>query len=92
MSIETSFEKNKKILTTKKKLYTTSEFISNEISFEKKNLTRKIKLYTTSEFISNDISFALKSVIIVLYYLDKNYLTDYLTELLIASLLLILNT
>ena len=33
-----------------KKLYTTSEFISNDISFEKKNLTAKIKLYTTSEF------------------------------------------
>ena len=43
------------------KLYTTSEFISNDISFEKKkNLTTKIKLYTTSEFISNDISFEKK--------------------------------
>ena len=43
------------------KLYTTSEFISSDISFEKKNnkknLTTKIKLYTTSEFISSDISF-----------------------------------
>ena len=41
------------------KLYTTSEFISNDILFEKKkkkSLTAKIKLYTTSEFISNDIS------------------------------------
>ena len=35
-----------------------------------------MKLYTTSEFISNDISFAPKSIIILLYYLNKNYLTD----------------
>ena len=33
------------------RLYTTSEFISNEILFEKKkNLTTKLKLYTTSKF------------------------------------------
>ena len=32
------------------KLYTTSEFISNDISFEKQNLTTKMKLYTTGEF------------------------------------------
>ena len=41
--------KNKNNLTTKMRLYTTSEFISNEISFEKKNNhTTKMKLYTTS--------------------------------------------
>ena len=34
-----------------KKLFATSEFISNDISVEKKkNLTAKIKLFTTSEF------------------------------------------
>ena len=48
------------------KLYTTSEFIFNDTSFEKKNknkknLTTKMKLYRTSEFISNDISFEKKS-------------------------------
>ena len=70
MSIDTSFEKrNKKNLTTKMKLYTTSEFISSDISFEKKNLTTKMKLYPTSEFISNDISFAPKSIIILPFYL-----------------------
>ena len=58
------------------KLYTTSEFISSDILFEKKNLTTKMKLYTTSEFMSNDISFASKSIIILFYYLNKNYLTD----------------
>ena len=60
------------------KLYTTSEFISCDISFFKKikNLTTKIKLYITSEFISNDISFAPKSIIILLYYLAQNCLTD----------------
>ena len=42
------------------KLYTTSEFISSDISFEKKNLTTKMKLYTTSEFIRNDTSFEKK--------------------------------
>ena len=49
----------KKNLTPKMKLYATSEFISNDTSFEKKNLTTKMKLYTISEFefISNDISF-----------------------------------
>ena len=59
MSADTSFEK-KKNLTTKMKLHTTSEFISNDISFEKKISTTKIKLYTTSEFISNNISFEKK--------------------------------
>ena len=39
----------KNSLTTILKLYTTSEFISNDISFEKKNLIIKMKLYTTSE-------------------------------------------
>ena len=39
------------------KLYTTSEFISSDISFEKKILTTKMKLYTTGEFINNDILF-----------------------------------
>ena len=34
----------KKNLATKIKLYTTSEFISNEISFEKKYLKTKISL------------------------------------------------
>ena len=38
------------------KRHTTSEFISNDTSFEK-NLTIKMKLYTTSEFISNEILF-----------------------------------
>ena len=74
ISNDISFEKNKnkKNLTTKMKLYTTSEFISNDISFEKKYLTTKMKLYTTIEFISNDISYAPKSIIILLYYLNKN--------------------
>ena len=62
MSTDTSFEqKIKKDLTTKMKFYTTSELISNDISFEKKskknNLTTKMKLYRTGELISNDISF-----------------------------------
>ena len=50
------------------KLYTTSEFISNDASFEKKikkNLTTEIKLYTTSEFIRNDTSFEKKKIIII---------------------------
>ena len=44
------------------KLYTTSEVISNGISFEKnkKNITAIMTLYTASEFISNDISFGKK--------------------------------
>ena len=44
------------------KLYTTSEFISSDISFEKKlkNLATKTKLYMTSEFISNEKKFHLK--------------------------------
>ena len=63
------------------KLYTTSEFISSDISFEKqknkkqnkkKNLTRKMKLYITREFISNDTSFAPKSIILLLCYLTQN--------------------
>ena len=78
------FKKKKKIiiiiknLTTKMKLYTTSEFISNDTSFQKKKkiLTTKMKLYTAREFVSNDISFAQKSIIILFYYLRKNYLTD----------------
>ena len=40
MSTDTSFEKvwkKKKNLTTKMKLYRTTEFISSDISFEKKN-------------------------------------------------------
>ena len=56
------------------KLYTTSEFISSDISFEKKNLTTNMKLYPTSEFISNDISFAPKYIIIPLFYLIKSFL------------------
>ena len=40
----------------------------------KKNLTIKVKLYTTSEIISNGISLEPKSIIILLYYLNKNYL------------------
>ena len=52
------FHLKKNNFTTKIKLCTTGEFISNDISFEKKNnFTTKIKLYTTGEFISNDISF-----------------------------------
>ena len=50
----------KKNLTTKIKLYRTSEYMSIDTSFEKKNknnLTTKMKLYTTSEFISSGISF-----------------------------------
>ena len=43
------------------KLYTTSELISNDISFEKKNeknnLTTKMKLFTTSKYMSADTSF-----------------------------------
>ena len=35
-----------------------------------------MKLYTTSEFISSDILFAPKPIITLLYYLNKNYLTD----------------
>ena len=62
------------------KLYATSEFISNNISFKKnkikKNLTTKMKLYTTSKLLSNDISFAPKSIIVLLHYLNKNYSTD----------------
>ena len=54
------FEK-KNNLTSKMKLYTTREFISNKISSEKKkkknNLTTKMKLYTTSQYMNNDISF-----------------------------------
>ena len=42
MSTDTLFEK--KNITTKMKLYTTSEFMSSGISFEKKNLTIKMKL------------------------------------------------
>ena len=42
------------------KFYTTSEFISNDISFEKKSLTTKIKRYTTGEFLSNEILFEKK--------------------------------
>ena len=41
-------------------IYTTSEFISNDISFEKNkksNLATKMKLYTTSEYMSTDTSF-----------------------------------
>ena len=39
------------------KIYTTVEYMSNDISFEnKKHLTTKMKLYTTGEYISNDIS------------------------------------
>ena len=51
----------KKKFTTKMRLYTTSEFISNDTSL-KKNLTTKMKLYTTGEFISNDISLKKKIV------------------------------
>ena len=49
----------KKNLTAKMKLYTTSEFISSDISFEKikKNITTKMKIYTTREFISNNTAF-----------------------------------
>ena len=43
---------------------------------KKKILTTKMKLYTAREFVSNDISFAQKSIIILFYYLRKNYLTD----------------
>ena len=44
MSIDTSFEKKKRNdLTTKMKLYKTSEFISNDISFAPKSF--KILLY-----------------------------------------------
>ena len=55
----------KNILTTKMKLYTTSEFISNDISFEKKinkknNLITKMGLYTTSDYMSTDTSFEKK--------------------------------
>ena len=50
----------------KMKLYTTSEFISNDISFEKKNLTTKMRLYTTSEYMNNDISFEKNKKIISL--------------------------
>ena len=44
--------KKKKNLTPKMKLYTTSEYMNNEISFEKKknNVTTKMKLCATSEF------------------------------------------
>ena len=35
-----------------------------------------MRLYTTSEYINNDISLAPKSIIILLYYLNKNYLKD----------------
>ena len=52
------------------KLYTTSELISNDISFEKKkkknNLSRKLKLYTTSEYMNNDISYEKNKKIISL--------------------------
>ena len=59
------------------KIYTISVFIISDISFEKKkNLTTKMKLYTTSEFISHEISFLSKPIIILLYYLAKNCLTD----------------
>ena len=34
------------------RLYTTSAFISNKISFKKNNLITKIKLYTTNEYMS----------------------------------------
>ena len=45
------------------KLYTTSEFISNDISFEKNNkkkLTTKMKFYTTSAHMSTDTTFEKK--------------------------------
>ena len=47
MITDTSFEKKlktKKSSPQKMKLYRTSEFINNDISFEKKNLTTKMKL------------------------------------------------
>ena len=47
-----TFYLKKKNLTTKMKLYTTSEYMNNDISFEKNkkiNLTAKINLYTTGE-------------------------------------------
>ena len=51
-------KKNKNKFTTKIKLYTPSEFISSDISFDKIEKSHyKMKLYRTSEFISNDISF-----------------------------------
>ena len=55
-----TFHLKKNNLTAKMKLYTTSEFVSNDISFEKNNLTTKMKLYTTSEFVSNNVSFEKK--------------------------------
>ena len=58
------------------KVYTTSGFISSDISFEKKknNFITKMKIYTTSEYMGIDASFAPKFIIIILYYLIQNYL------------------
>ena len=58
------------------RLYTTGEFISNDILFEKKaknNRTTKMKLYTTGKFISNDISFEKKNIYIYIYIYIYHY-------------------
>ena len=49
------------------KLYTSSEYMITDTSFEKKIKTKKsspqkMKLYRTSEFINNDISFEKKNL------------------------------